>query len=458
MRNTDDSKFTPVTTVLDNLGDIKLSNEQQKVFDLLENTSKNYFITGKAGTGKSVLLSYFVAHTMKNVAVLAPTGVAALNVAGQTLHSFYMMSPAFQNVLIDKERHRLRSDTKRAIKRLDAIVIDEISMVRSDVITMVDAKMRYARRSHRPFGGCQGILFGDPYQLEPIEIKDDDELSVFRSQYRGNFFFETKTYEHAEVECHELSSVYRQDDAEDIAILNRLRSGERSDELVELINSRCCGKTLPDDTECIMLAARNSEVNYANTTGLAALSGDEHVYVGRLEGSMKESDCNTPLVLRLKVGAQVMMTKNDAADSDEGSKGGRWVNGTLATVTGLTDYSITVRIGEHEHVVRPVTWDKCGFVEDYDAEAQGMVLKRVTVGKFEQFPVKLAYAITVHKSQGQTYDRVRIDLGASGAFAKGQTYVALSRCRSLAELYLERPLRPSDISVSPKVVDFMAGM
>ena len=321
-------------------------------------------------------------------------------------------------------------------------------MVRSDVITMIDAKMRYAKRKKLPFGGCQVIFFGDPYQLQPIEIHDSDEMRLFRMQYRGNYFFETKTYEHANIERYELSNIYRQDDADDIAILNRLRSGEQSAELVELINSRCFGKDIPTDKECILLAARNSEASFANEAGLASLSSESRTYVGQLQGSMKESDCNTPLELTLKVGAQVMMTKNDP----------RWVNGTLATVTELCDHAVRVRIDEEEHLVEPVVWDKYGFIEDYDEDRQDTVLKRVVTGRFVQLPLKLAYAITIHKSQGQTYDRVRIDLGSRGAFATGQTYVALSRCRSLAELYLERPLRLSDIRVDPKVVKFMNGM
>ena len=442
-------------TTADGPGSFSLGLDQLAIYDQLEHTNHNYFVTGKAGTGKSVLLSYFIAHTTKKVAVLAPTGVAAVNVAGQTIHSFFQLDLGFQDVHDSRARHLLRGDKKKILKELDAIVIDEISMVRSDVLTMIDAKMRYAKRVRKPFGGCQVIFFGDPYQLQPIEVKGREETELFKHYYRGNYFFETKSYEAAEIATLELNTIYRQSDQSDVEILNHIRAGEVTSDLIDKINEKCHSHKLPEGIECIALTARNREADEANTLGLAALTTKPATYLGRLEGNMELKDCNTPVELTLKVGAQVMLTKNDPVDFSAGITKPRWINGSLATITRLGDDYVNVRIGKKEYKVEPVTWEKYGFVSDIDEDTGEEIMKRVVTGRFIQLPLRLAYAITIHKSQGQTYDAVRIDLGHGGAFATGQTYVAFSRCRSLDNLYLEHPLRPSDIRVDPKVVRWM---
>lgn len=424
----------------------ELGTEQAAVFRLLNETPHNYFITGKAGTGKSVLLQYFVSHTLKNTAVIAPTGVAAINVGGQTIHSFFGLDLDIQDVRDTETVAKISKRRRKIYENLDTIVIDEISMVSADVMDMIDHKLRIARGKDTPFGGCQMVVFGDLYQLPPV-IVGDTAKQFMRDHYGTTFFFGAPGVKEGNFQTIELSHIYRQKDEHFIELLNSIRLGKRTDDILSDINMSCVEEPCEDDT-FITLAATNAVADNINRKRLAEIPEPEYSFDGTITGDLSSSALPTEANLKLKVGALVMMTKNDT-NIDSGKKP-RWANGTLAVISGLTPDSIKVRIDNSEYKIDKTTWEKCQY--DYDEKTK--TISKDVVGTFTQFPVKLAYAITIHKSQGQTYSAVKIDL-ARGAFAPGQVYVALSRCQNLNNLYLTRPLSARDIIVSPTVVDYM---
>ena len=423
----------------------ELGAEQAAVFRLLNETPQNYFITGKAGTGKSVLLQYFVSHTLKNTAVLAPTGVAAINVGGQTIHSFFGLDLDIQDVRDTETVAKITKRRRAIFENLDALVIDEISMVSADVMDMIDHKLRIARNKDLPFGGCQMIVFGDLYQLPPVVVGETAK-QFMRDHYGTTFFFGAPGVRQGDFQTIELSHIYRQKDEHFINLLNSIRLGKRTDDILADINMSCV--ETPSDDTFITLAATNAVADNINRARLAEIPEPEYNFDGRITGDLSANSLPTEMNLKLKVGALVMMTKNDT--NIEANKKPRWANGTLAVVSELSPDSIKVRIDNSEYKINKTTWEKCQY--DYDEKSK--TISKDIVGTFTQFPVKLAYAITIHKSQGQTYSAVKIDL-ARGAFAPGQVYVALSRCQSLNNLYLTRPLYARDIIVSPTVIDFM---
>ena len=423
----------------------ELGAEQAAVFRLLNETPQNYFITGKAGTGKSVLLQYFVSHTLKNTAVLAPTGVAAINVGGQTIHSFFGLDLDIQDVRDTETVAKITKRRRAIFENLDALVIDEISMVSADVMDMIDHKLRIARNKDLPFGGCQMIVFGDLYQLPPVVVGETAK-QFMRDHYGTTFFFGAPGVKQGDFQTIELSHIYRQKDEHFINLLNSIRLGKRTDDILADINMSCV--ETPSDDTFITLAATNAVADNINRARLAEIPEPEYNFDGRITGDLSANSLPTEMNLKLKVGALVMMTKNDT--NIEANKKPRWANGTLAVVSELSPDSIKVRIDNSEYKINKTTWEKCQY--DYDEKSK--TISKDIVGTFTQFPVKLAYAITIHKSQGQTYSAVKIDL-ARGAFAPGQVYVALSRCQSLDNLYLTRPLYARDIIVSPTVIDFM---
>ena len=436
----------------DNYQDVELSDEQQRVYNIMESTYDNMFITGKAGTGKSVLLQYFVHHTAKEVAVVAPTGVAALNVGGQTINSFFKIDLGVQNPKDEKKVTDFGGNQrKKLMKELDTLVIDEVSMVRADLMDMIDAKLKIARNNKEPFGGCQLIVFGDLYQLPPV-VSDNQVLRYLKDKYGTIYFFGAPVIQSHPFRIIELQHVFRQKDAEFIEILNSIRLGKVSSELLADINNRCVRP--PENKQYITLTGRNMIADRINQRNLNLLNSQLYSYDGTLQGDIKQSGLPTDMNLGLKVGAQVMMIKNDRTHDPEtgDSHPMRWVNGSLGTVSSLTSSEVEVKIGERRYKVNQEIWEKA----KYDYDNQTKQLEKTVVARFMQYPIKLAYAVTIHKSQGQTYDAVKIDL-SSGAFATGQTYVALSRCRSMSMLYLTTPLRPRDIMVSPEVVKYMAG-
>ena len=433
------------------ISSVKLGDEQQRIFDLMDTTNNNMFITGKAGTGKSVLLQYFVHHTDKQVAVVAPTGVAALNVGGQTIHSFFALSTEIQNS-DDQEAvaDGLGYKRREVLNGIDALIIDEISMVSADIMNMIDAKLKLARHNRLPFGGCQIIAFGDLYQLPPV-VRSGQASRYIEDRYGTVYFFGADEIRKRPFRVIELQHVYRQKDPEFIKVLDRVRIGQVDNALLDDINA-CCVLP-PADEQYITLTGDNATANSINMTKLQAIDSQEYIYDGEVSGDIKQSSMPTDLHLHLKVGAHVMMIKNDYTDnsSDNKEQKARWVNGTLGIISYLDNDSIKVRINGVEHWVYKRTWEKYQYT--YDSIAKKLTQK--VVATFTQHPIKLAYAITIHKSQGQTYDAVKVDL-SKGAFATGQTYTALSRCRSIESLYLAKPLKKSDIMVNQEIVKYMS--
>jgi hypothetical protein len=417
---------------------LTLSDEQQKIFDIIESTKESMYITGKAGTGKSVLLEYFVKNTAKAAAVVAPTGVAALNVGGQTIHSFFKLPPE----VIDPAQVQVDYKTRELLRHVDVIVIDEVSMVRVDLMAAIDAKLQIANRNKLPFGGVQVVMFGDLYQLPPV-VTDGELQRYFAHTYGGAYFFNAPVFKSLNLKIYELTNIFRQKDPHFRELLNSIRNRTNLEVALSQFNERV-NVPIPD-SGFITLAGHNAAVSAINHAKLSQLSGIERTYEAEISGDITASSYPTEKLLKLKVGAQVMMLKNDQ------KKPARWVNGTLGVITQLTANVVRVNIDGVEHSVNKETWEKVRYF--YDPEEQK--LEKETVSSFTQLPMRLAWAITIHKSQGQTYESVAIDL-SDGAFAHGQAYVALSRCKSLEGLYLHAPIREQDIIIDQEVIDFMS--
>ena len=419
----------------------RLSSEQHSVFLGMENTQENYFITGKAGTGKSVLLRYFVEHTRKTAAVVAPTGIAAVHVGGQTIHSFFGMDTSVQDTReILSIRNSMDSVRRNLLSALDTLIIDEVSMVRADVLDMIDLQMRLAREKDRPFGGCQMILFGDLYQLPPV-VKEDEIAKFLLARYGTAFFFGAPGYERGRFRFVELTNVFRQNDPAFIEMLNHIRSGDMQWQEMERLNSR--HRPLPLGRKIITLTPRNDTAQRINQMNLDELPGDTFRYEGSVDGAFGEDEMPTGRVLALKAGAQIMMLRNDTRH--------RWYNGTFGKIAELSEDGIRVEIGDQVYPVEKKVWIQYAYT--YDPERQ--TVHRQKTGSFRQYPIRLAYAITIHKSQGQTFDAAQIDYSDGTAFAPGQTYVALSRCRSFDALYLTADLSLEDVRVNQEIIDFM---
>lgn len=420
-------------------GEVALSTEQQAVFQMMETTKQHLFITGRAGTGKSVLLRHFRNNTKKSVVVAAPTGIAALNVKGQTLHSLFRLAPGF----FRKGSLAPNARVCTVLKRIDTLVIDEISMVRADLLDAIDERLREAHKNTLPFGGVQVIMFGDVYQLPPVV--EDGLMQYFEHTYGGHFFFHADVWKQAEFKIYELSQVFRQKDPTFKNILNTVRDGTVVDEQLALLNKRC-GVFVPTEGT-ITLATTNNLVTNINQRKLDQLPGKSIEYRAQIIGEMKRGTFPTEEIIQLKVGAQVVLLQND--------KNKRWVNGTVATIAKLkkdeNGEGITVRIDGIDYPLEKTTWEEIKY--EYDSVA-GKVKEEV-VSSFTQYPVRLAWAMTIHKSQGQTYESVALDLTVS-TFAPGQLYVALSRATSMEGLYLKMPVRRKDIIVEPRVTEFMS--
>jgi ATP-dependent exoDNAse (exonuclease V) alpha subunit len=440
-----------------------LSAEQEALFRLIEDTREHVFVTGRAGTGKSTLLQHLAWNTQKQIAVCAPTGVAALNVEGQTIHSLFRLPIG----LIANGEITQTDATRKILNAIDTLVIDEISMVNADLMDAIDRSLRQARgRRAEPFGGVQVVMFGDPYQLAPVPPRGD-EARYISDHYRSFWFFDAKVWTGGEatdgildigahgagLHVKELAEIHRQSDPGFKALLNAVRYGRVTAEMAGVLNG-AGARTPPDPADgehpIITLATRNDIVNAINRRHLDALVGRVQTANAEVSGDFGRGEANYPadMELKLKVGAQVMFLRNDSAGFGEAP---RWVNGTIGTVTRIAGGTVRVDVDGDEHDVEPAVWERFRYA--YDPGTKN--LSREIVAEFTQFPLRLAWAVTIHKSQGKTYDRAVIDLG-SGAFAPGQTYVALSRLTSLDGLYLTRPLRPSDIRVDPDVQRFMA--
>jgi ATP-dependent exoDNAse (exonuclease V) alpha subunit len=397
--------------------------------DFARNGEGHLFVTGRAGTGKSTLLRAMRDLITQEAAVLAPTGLAAVNVGGQTIHSFFSFPPR----LIRPDDIR-RSRNGRLMRRLKLIIIDEVSMVRSDMMWAIDQSLRLNRgRPREPFGGLRLLLFGDMHQLPPV-VQSGEVAEHLESAHGGPFFFQIPALnEGAGTSLIELEQVFRQNDETLLQVLNHIRDGEVTEDDLIVLNERAHAiRTLGEGDAFVILTPTNAAAQRINMAYLDALAGDVTAYEAGITGEFSNGAHPTDQTLLLKPGAKVILLRND---SDK-----RWVNGSIARISRLKEKRVWIEIDGQEHEIEPVSWEARRYAFDQSTEK---IVENVT-GTFRQFPLRLAWALTIHKSQGLTLDRVYIDLGR-GTFAHGQTYVALSRCRSLEGLALARPLRPSDI-------------
>lgn len=429
---------------------IDLTNRQFKdALNVIEHTRNSLFLTGKAGTGKSTFLRYIDKTTKKKHVILAPTGIAAINAGGQTLHSFFKIPfhplvPSDVQYSTRNIRNTLKYNAEKIklLREIELIIIDEISMVRADIIDFIDKVLRvYSRNMRQPFGGKQLLLVGDVYQLEPV-LRDDDRR-LLQPFYTSGYFFAARVWQEMELVSVELTKVYRQHDSEFIGILDNIRENIATESDLRKINDRVT-TPIKDDKLSITLSTRRDTVDYINQQKLNELDGDPTVYKGIIKGDFPETMLPTLMELELKPGSQVIFIKNDQEH--------RWVNGTLGIITTMDDeeHKIVVRTENgDEWDVEPVQWSNMRYTFN-EVEKK---IEEEELGSFTQFPLRLAWSITVHKSQGLTFNNVNLDF-TGGAFAGGQTYVALSRCTSLEGITLKEPLRRSDIFVRPDVLQF----
>lgn len=411
---------------------IEVIPEYTMVKCLVDSGSRTVLVTGGAGTGKSTLIQWLRSQFDGSVIVAAPTGIAALTAGGQTIHSLCGFPPAW---LLDSD---IKRKSKSPIVKADLVIIDEISMVNANVLDAVDSFFRLNRNSSKPFGGVSVVLVGDLFQLPPIVTSETAPL--FRMEYSSPKFFAARALQDAAFDAVELTRPFRQQDALFVSLLSNIREGKDVERTLDGLNSSVL---ISNDghSAAVWLSPRNVDVDRLNHERLAELSGKEVTYIAKKAGVFRTNPLPAPAELRVKVGAQVVMASN--------SQG--WVNGSIATVTGVYQDRITIRLRDSEKTfdVPPNTWEQYEYQWSDETER----IERVVVGSYTQIPANLAWAMTIHKSQGLSLDAVHLDLG-SGAFATGQTYVALSRCRRMETLSLSRPLQPKDVFVDREAVAF----
>jgi len=424
------------------LTSVKLNQEQQLILGRVENSAEHHLITGRAGTGKSTLLHSLVASNAKVMAVCAPTGVAAVAIGGQTIHSLLRIPVG---IVGTRDLGYVNPEAFRVLSRIETLVIDEISMVSADLMDAIDQRLRQVRKKPEvPFGGIQIVMFGDPFQLSPV-IAGEAERAFYQDHYRSPWFFDARVWTQTAMNVSELETVHRQSDAEFRSILDCLRLGSVTTEIGNRINE--LGMRKPEDPELITLASTNRSASKINAVSLDKLPGKKQIFRAIVEGDFGSgSTFPADQELALKPGAKVMFLRNDV-----GATGGpRFVNGTLGIVEQVSE-ELVINVDGQSIRVEPVSWEKVR----YEYKAASKTLTQEVVAEFIQFPVRLAWAVTIHKAQGTTLESAIIDLG-NRAFAPGQTYVAFSRLTSLDGLYLKRPLTPSDIFVDQDVLRFFA--
>lgn len=427
------------------------NKEWQSALHIVNNTRRSLFLTGKAGTGKSTFLRYVAKHTKKKFVILAPTGIAAINAGGSTLHSFFRIP--FHPLIPTDSRYTPRnirktlkynSDHCKLLRELELIIIDEISMVRADIMDFIDKVLRiYCRNMREPFGGKQLLLVGDVYQLEPVVTEEDRKM--LHPFYDSPYFFSAKVFHEMKLLSIELQKVYRQTDPAFVNILDRIRNNTAGRSDLQILNSRVGAKLQTADNKlAITLATRRDTVDYINERQLNKLSGRPSVFNGEINGEFPLSSLPSPMELHIKVGAQVIFIKND--------KDKRWVNGTLGVVEAIDEslgvITVITEDGNEYDVERDV-WENIR----YTFNEKEQKIEEEQLGLYRQFPMRLAWAITIHKSQGLTFRQVNIDF-TGGTFAGGQAYVALSRCTSLEGLNLKDAIHEKDIFIRPEVTAF----
>jgi ATP-dependent exoDNAse (exonuclease V) alpha subunit len=425
--------------------EIEITPDYQAVINAIERQDPYIFVSGKAGTGKTTLIGYLREHIPGNVVVVAPTGVAALQVKGVTIHSFFRLPPRL--IFPEEDIKPLRD--KRLYKDIRLLIIDEISMVRADVVDAMDLFLREnGPHKGEPFGGIQVLFVGDLFQLPPVVSSSDMEVLAQRG-YEGPYFFYAMALYRKDVTMIELTKIFRQKDERFAELLNRIRINQNIDEALDILNHECFTNAKEIDDQTITLTTTNARADQINGAGLRALETDIKAYASKSTGKFSVDERNLPSAanLVLKVGARVMFTATDPNFPK------RWVNGTVGVVRELLPDKVKVLVqkGSYSNTVEVTThqWESYRYEHDM---MSGKISPQI-IGTYEQIPLMLAWAVTIHKSQGKTLDKVKVDL-SSGTFASGQVYVALSRCRSIEGITLQRPIEPKDVSCDAEIKRF----
>lgn len=398
----------------------------------LESSKQSYFLTGKAGTGKSTFVEYFRLNTKKNVMILAYTGIVSIKCRGRTIHSFFGYP---HHILKRKDCKILRK--RDFLKSLNTLIIDEVSMVNPNLMDAIDRSLKVNRGNDLPFGGVQMLFVGDVFQLAPIAKGKEKEV-MDRMYPEGNFFYNSKWFKILNPKRIEFEKIFRQKDLQFIQKLENIRRNKITSDVLDYFKQRVTGEQELKNG-LVLLAPTNRKTFSVNHKKLQSIDTPEFSYLGKVTGSFKPSDMMSEKNLKLKVGAQVMLTKNDPND--------RWVNGTIGFVDKLEKDKIFVKVGKRSFLVEEALWEK------YDYSLKDGKFEPKVIGTFRQFPIKLCWAATIHKCQGQTFEKAIIDLD-TGSFAHGMTYVALSRVKSLDGLYLIRPIKVSDIRFDKRIYNF----